>query len=78
MCLTVYPLNALSKDKREIEITSIGMKFVYIPSVEESIVFDFLSLIDFLRNRHLLEPYIRLSNTNALYLGYICQSTKCL
>jgi hypothetical protein len=32
--LTVYPLNALSKDKREIEITSIGMKFVCIPPVE--------------------------------------------
>ncbi len=31
-----------------------------------------LSLIDFLRNRHLLEPEIRLNNTNALYLGYIC------
>ncbi len=41
LCLTVYPLNALSKDKREIEITSIGMKFVYIPPVEESIVFGF-------------------------------------
>ncbi len=34
LCLTVYPLNALSKDKREIEITSIGMKFVCIPPVE--------------------------------------------
>ena len=41
LCLTVYPLNALSKDKREIEITSIGMKFVYIPPFEESIVFGF-------------------------------------
>lgn len=41
LCLTVYPLNALSKSKREIEITSIGMKFVYIPPFEESIVIDF-------------------------------------
>ena len=31
LCLTVYPLNALSKDKQEIKTTSIGMKFVYIP-----------------------------------------------
>ncbi len=41
LCLTVYPLNALSKDKQKIEITSIGMKFVYISPVEESIVFGF-------------------------------------
>ena len=34
LCLTVYLLNALSKDKREIEITSIGMKFVCIPHVK--------------------------------------------
>ncbi len=39
--LDCLPLNALSKDKREIEITSIGMKFVYIPPFEESIVFGF-------------------------------------
>ena len=35
LCFAVYPLNTLSKDKREIEITSIGMKFFYIQPFEE-------------------------------------------